>query len=189
MHPYVRKSVRILALLPLLCALCACGGGESQSSSTTASQASTGQTVQEVQAPAPAQGGESAFVFLTGSGEQVALNENMEEVLSRLGDAQTYFESASCAFEGLDKQYGYSGFEITTRPEDTGDYVNSILLTDDSAATPEGVYIGCTPEQVTAAYGAGEETPGGVRYTRGDTTLSFILEDGKVVSIEYLPAE
>ena len=178
----VQKIGSFFCLGALLCALSACSGGENQSTPQGES-ADAPQTVEETQVEASA-----PLAFVTPGGVTVALNENMEDALSDLGDPLSYFESASCAFDGLDKQYTYSGFEITTRPEEDGDYVNSILLTDDSAATAEGVYIGCTPEQVSAAYGEGEETAGGLKYTRGDTALSFIIEDGKVVSIEYLPA-
>ena len=67
------------------------------------------------------------------------------------------------------------------------DYVNSILLTDDSVTTPEGVYIGSSDADVRAAYGEDAGTlSGALCYTKGGTDLNFILEDGKVISIEYL---
>lgn len=131
---------------------------------------------------------DSGYVFTAPSGCAIAINDNMEQVLQKLGDPQSYFEAASCAFEGLDKTYTYSGFTITTRPEEA-DLVTSILLTDDSTATPEGIYIGSTVEDVTAAYGTpGSRTDTLLSYTKNGTTLNFILSDSSVISIEYLQA-
>ena len=108
-------------------------------------------------------------------------------VLAALGEPQSYFEAESCAFEGLDKTYTYSGFVITTRPEGEKDYVNSILLTDDSVTTPEGIFIGSSGDDVIAAYG---QSPAGfatlLTYTKNGTVLNFVLSEDKVISIEYL---
>lgn len=112
----------------------------------------------------------------------------MTEVLDALGEANSYFEAASCAFEGLDKTYTYSGFVITTRPDGDEDYVNSILLTDDSVTTAEGIYIGSTQTDVLAAYGQANVENDVIQYTLDNTTLNFILKDGAVISIEYIPA-
>ena len=117
----------------------------------------------------------------------MSINDDMSEVLTSLGEPQSYFEAESCAFEGLDKTYTYSGFVITTRPEGEKDFVNSILLTDDRVTTPEGIYIGATGDDVTAAYGdstAGFDTL--LTYTKNGTTLNFVLSEDKVISIEYL---
>ena len=56
-------------------------------------------------------------------------------------------------------------------------------------STGEGVYIGSTEADVTTAYGEStSDTEGMLSYTAGDVALNFILEDGVVTSIEYLPA-
>ena len=130
-----------------------------------------------------------AYVFTTGDGVTVSVDEDMAQVLTDLGEAQSYFEAESCAFEGLDKTYTYPGFVITTRPDGENDYVNSIRLTDDSVSTVEGVYIGSSEADVKAAYGEdGGADQGMLSYTAGGVSLNFILEDGAVISIEYLPA-
>ena len=136
------------------------------------------------------EGAETGYVFTVRSagGYAVAIDGNMADALEALGEPISYFEAASCAFEGLDKTYTYSGFIITTRPDGERDLVNSVLLTDDSAATPEGVYIGCSEEDVTAAYGEGERSENMISYTKGNSALNFILKDGKVISVEYLAA-
>ena len=118
----------------------------------------------------------------------MAIDQDMAEVLEALGEANSYFEAASCAFDGLDKTYTYSGFVITTRPDGDRDLVNSILLTDDSVATAEGIYIGSSQADVLAAYGDAEVAYNVIQYTLDNTTLNFILEGGTVLSIEYIPA-
>lgn len=175
-------------LLCLLLALClavlttACGGGSgSQNTPNGQSQDASAQS-----GGAEEDGG---YVFLAGAeGYAVSVNADMSQVLAALGEPQSYFEAASCAFEGLDKTYTYSGFVITTRPEKDRDLINSILLTDDSVTTPEGIYIGSTAEDVVAAYGEGSRTETSLSYTEGAYALSFILENDAVISIEYLPA-
>lgn len=168
----------ILLALSMAAALAACGGG----SGDPKGQNTEGQAL-------PTQGaGGYAFAVSKANGYTVAVNDNMADVLAALGEPLSFFEAASCAFEGMDKTYTYSGFVITTRPDGDQDYVNSIRLTDDSVATPEGVYIGCPADDVTAAYGEGSRTETVISYTKGDSAMNFVLEDGKVISIEYLPA-
>ncbi len=186
-----KLSCALLALCAAL-SLAACGGQPAQPAQSPAapSQPSSAGSAAAQSAPAA---GPDAFVFQaeTSAGAvPVSINEDMAEVLTALGEPQSYFEAASCAFDGLDKSYTYAGYMITTRPEGEKDFVNSILLTDDSVTTPEGIYIGCTAEEVTAAYGESEpaEVDTVLAYTKGDSALNFVLEDGKVVSIEYLPA-
>lgn len=70
------------------------------------------------------------------------MNENMEPLVKKLGDADNYFESDSCAFQGKDKVYTYGSVKITTYPKDNKDYVYTIELLDDTVSTPEGISIG-----------------------------------------------
>ena len=173
-----RKLIALALSLGLTLSLAACGGAPAAGGEEPAPQ--TGSA-------APEAGG--SYVFTTGGGATVSVDEDMAQVLSDLGEAQSYFEAESCAFEGLDKTYTYPGFVITTRPEGEKDYVNSIRLTDDSVSTGEGIYIGSTEADVKAAYGEdGGADQGMLSYTAGGVSLNFILESGAVISIEYLPA-
>ena len=178
----MRKSIWILLLLVFL--LSACGGQEKPGGQSSGSQ--PGQTSQP--APSVAAPEVSGYVFKSGE-NTVAIDDDMAAVLAALGEAKSYFEAESCAFEGLDKTYTYPGFVITTRPDGEKDFVNSIVLTDDSVTTPEGVYIGSTAADVAAAYGESDDSTDTVlSYTKDNTTLNFILDGDKVISIEYLPA-
>ena len=173
-----QKFAALALALGLTLSLAACGGGNAPAG---------GESPAPQNSAAPQAAG--AYVFTTGDGVTVSVDEDMAQVLTDLGEAQSYFEAESCAFEGLDKTYTYPGFVITTRPDGENDYVNSIRLTDDSVSTVEGVYIGSSEADVKAAYGEdGGADQGILSYTAGGVSLNFILEDGAVISIEYLPA-
>lgn len=168
----------------LAAVLAACGP-----SSPATSAPASGQPSAASSAPSAGTPEADRYIFAVSSadGFQVSINQDMAEVLAALGEPQSYFEAASCAFEGLDKTYTYSGFSITTRPDGESDFVNSILLLDDSVTTREGVYIGCSADDVTAAYGQGAADEGVISFTGNCSVLNFVLRDDSVVSIEYLP--
>ena len=173
-----RKLFCLALALALALGLAACGGKDDGGKTP-------GDAAQSQQ---PGQPAVSTYVFRSGE-STVAIDQDMAEVLAALGEPKSYFEAESCAFEGMDKTYTYSGFVITTRPDGEKDFVNSIALTDDSAATPEGLYIGSSAADVTAAYGqSAGATNTFIPYTKGNTSLNFVLSGGKVISIEYLPA-
>ena len=114
----------------------------------------------------------------------------MAPILAALGQWRDYAESASCAFEGLDKVYTYAGFEIQTYPEGEKDFVYIIVLQDDTVATEKGVRIGATKEAVIAAYGTPDkETDTSLTYNGKGMYLQFILRDGAVTSIQYAKAQ
>ena len=194
----MKKLFAILLALVLVFALCACGGDEPAGESKNPAPAQSSQPVGEPGSktpesqnpgtePTPGPAEPNAYVFLTGKGNAVTVNQDMAEVLSAEGEPLSYFEAESCAFNGLDKTYTYAGFVISTRPEGEKDFVNSILLTDDSVTTPEGVYIGSSKDAVIAAYGEGDEVGLSLSYIKGDSTLNFIFDGDTVISIEYLP--
>ena len=174
----------ILLALTMAAALAACGEG---------SENPGGQGPESPAPPTQSAGSQTAadgYTFTVSKADNyiVAIDDNMADVLAALGEPLSFFEAASCAFEGMDKTYTYSGFVITTRPDGEQDYVNSIRLTDDSVVTAEGVYIGCSADDVTAAYGEGHWTETVISYTKGSSAMNFVLEGDKVVSIEYLAA-
>ena len=184
-----RKKFLILLCFAVLVSLAACGDNSAGDASNSGNNP-TGSV--ESSTPAPEQTAEVSgfgFSFAAGNGAVVIVNENMADALAALGEPQSYFEAESCAIEGLDKFYTYPGFVITTRPDGDQDFINSIRLTDDSVTTREGAYIGYTADQVKATYGETEDDLESVlNYTNAYTMLSFILENGIVISIEYLPS-
>ena len=186
-----RNLLCALLALAVTFSLTACGGkeqpgGQSSGSGTRPNQ--PGPSSQSSQ-PDPSGGADVAEDVFRSGDTAVAIDQDMAEVLAALGEPKEYFEAESCAFEGLDKTYTYAGFVITTRPDGDRDFVNSIVLTDDSVTTPEGVYLGASAEAVTSAYGSADgATDTFLPYTKGNTALNFVLSGGKVISIEYLPA-
>lgn len=107
-------------------------------------------------------------------------------LVEKLGEPVSYFEAASCAFEGLDKMYTYNSVEIDTYPAEDGDRISSILFKDDMVETAEGVSLFETKADILAAYGenfiGGE---GSLVYEKDGMELRFILEGDEIVSIEY----
>lgn len=128
---------------------------------------------------------ESGYSF-TVKGVKVEMNVDAADVISALGDAKSYTEEASCAFEGLDKTYGYGGYFVSTYPDGDKDYVYSAWFVDDSVTTEEGIYIGSTKAAVEKAYGAdcfGDSNT--ATLTKGKTKLIILLTDDAVSSIQY----
>ncbi len=120
------------------------------------------------------------------NGTTIAMNEKAESILEDLGEPIDYFEAESCAFEGLDKIYTYSGFELNTYEIDGVDYVASVLLLDDSVSTKEGIYLYSNLNDVLSTYGNNyTKNLGMYTYELNKSKISFLIENDEVVSIEY----
>ena len=159
----MKKIICMMLSLLMLLGLAACDGGETD-------------------------GKTKEYAFVKGD-VTVKIDAPAEPILSALGEPKQYSESPSCAFDGLDKVYVYAGFKIQTYPQNGKDYVLSVELTDDSVATPEGIAIGATKDQVATAYGTpNSESDTALSYldTAKKVTLQFLLRDGKVTNIQYL---
>jgi hypothetical protein len=116
----------------------------------------------------------------------IPMNVDAGPIVEALGEPMEYFEAASCAFQGLDKIYTYSGFELSTYPVGDQDFISTVYFMDDSVATDKGIYIGASLEEVIAAYGDDyTEESGEYIYTQGETTLNFLMEDDFVSAISY----
>lgn len=116
----------------------------------------------------------------------VEVDGDAAPVVDALGEPVSYFEAASCAFEGLDKIYTYNGFEIDTYPMQDKDLISSIILKDDSVMTAEGIGIGDSLEKLQQVYGSeGTEEGGMLVYGKDGMKLCFILQGENIISIEY----
>lgn len=165
----MKKILILLLALIMVASLAACGG------------APEGTTGPVTDATAPQEG----FVF-NYKGTKITIHAEAAPILAALGEAKSYTESASCAFEGLDKTYYYGSFYLDTYPKGDKDYVYGFWFADDSVSTEEGIYIGATKAQVEKAYGA-DAFNGSNAYniTKGDNILTIILENDVVTSIQY----
>lgn len=141
----------------------------------------TEETSNAAAVPTQAAGG---YVF---SYNQVEMEPDADAqvIVDALGEPLTYFEAKSCAFEGLDKIYTYSSFQIETYPAGDKDMISMIVLMDDLVTTKEGAYIGMNVSDVTEIYGDQEVVDGILVYPLGNMKLKFVIENDSVLSIEY----
>ncbi len=117
----------------------------------------------------------------------IEVNVLATDVIDNLGEPKSYFESASCAFQGLDKIYSYSGFNINTYEVDGVDHILSIDLLDDSVSTKEGIEIGSSKDKVISAYGeCSNGADNSYEYIKDGMKLHIIFENDIVTAIEYL---
>lgn len=154
------------------------GSGQNSGSGTQQS----GGTDQEGQKGNEAAGGKG-YVF-TYNNTAISVDADAGAIVAALGDPVSYYEAKSCAFDGLDKIYSYSGFDMNTYPSGDKDYVSAVVFRDDSVSTAEGISIGDSLEKVKQAYGEGTEEGGMLVYEKDGMKLCFILKDD-VIAIEY----
>ena len=171
----MKKILTLMIVLAMVFAMAACGGTQPATPSGDAgetTQATVGQKTPD-------------FVF-EYKGTEITLHADARPILEKLGEPVKYTESASCAFDGLDKSYYYGSFYLETYPQCGGEWDYGWWFADDSVTTEEGIYIGSTQADVEKAYGA-ENYNGTNAYVvaRGDGTLTVILENGAVSSIQY----
>ena len=168
----MKKIFALILALTMVLTLAACGG----------------ETAPETTAPAakaPMAPDASSWKY-TVRGVDILMHAEAAPILEALGEPVSYTEEASCAFTGLDKTYNYGGFFLNTYPIGEKDYIYGVCLMDDSSTTPEGIYIGATQAEVEAAYGAeGFNGTNAYILKSTTTTLTIILDDGLVSSIQY----
>ncbi len=117
----------------------------------------------------------------------IDLHAEAAPILEALGDPMDSFEAPSCAFNGMDRVYVYSGFEIHTYEDQGKDYVSAIILLDDSVSTKEGIYLYSSLEEVLDVYGS-NYTKNFDLYTfeRAKSKITFLFQDNQLISIEYI---
>lgn len=177
-----KLSVLLITVLMAACMLVGCGGSDNKDTenkddqSTTNNETNNQNNVEE----------NTSYVYSL-KGTDVQINAEMAPLLDKLGEEDSYFESNSCAFQGLDKVYTYGSVVISTYPIDEVDYVYSIELKDDTVETPEGVYIGASVTDVEKAYGTPDnQTDIAYIYVQGESQLNIMFEDDMVTSIVYV---
>lgn len=120
------------------------------------------------------------------NGVKIGMDMEAAPIISALGEPVSYFEAASCAFEGLDKTYGYGSFELDTYEVNGKDYIAGVFFCDDLIETPEGVCLFETKADMVSAYGEEyKEEFGMLVYEKEGTKIKFILEGDEITSIEY----
>ena len=179
-------------------AMTACGGGQPEAVTATpppapqeAANSNENDTALTSDDPTPIEEEDepqqpSEFAFKMGD-FLIEMDQDIDYVLDNLGEPLGIFEAPSCAFEGIDRIFGYPGMQIHTYPKDDSDFVHTISLRDDSLRTTEGgIRLGSDIQAALDAYGNDYEFDTGLyRYRRGRTTLEFLTEDDIVMGITY----
>ena len=151
-----------LAVL-MLFTLSACGGGEAEQTQET-------QRVPEWS--------------MNVNGRELYVGMDMPK---DLGEPTAYFEAASCAIQGLDKDYTYGSILVKTEDDGKQERIVGLTILDDGAATNMGATIGSTRDEVVGVHGTpSEESETSLIYAAGEGVIAkFLLRDGTVTSITY----
>lgn len=181
----MKKTFSVYALILCLCTLLAagCGSKDNTNSTTVAGNNGSETTAEAVVAS-------DGYVFRL-NGADIMPGMSQDDMIAAIGETDKVFDAPSCAGQGTDYTYTYGSVEITTVPNADGiNEINSILLKDDMTATPEGVSLYMTMDDMTAAYGDGYTQSGNAyTYTKGNVSLQFIVENGEITSIQYAVTE
>jgi len=123
---------------------------------------------------------------LVYNGVTIQMDQDMDYLLPLLGEPLGVFEAPSCAFDGIDRIFGFAGIQIHTYPDGDLDRVHTISFLNDSITTVEGITLGNSWEDVLAAYGSDyEQDITMFTYTINRTTLSFFVEGDMVIGVIY----
>lgn len=175
-------AVSMIAVLGLT----GCGSKDKdKEEQNSAAEQETDTDVSEDTSRKPAAAGGSGYVFET-DGITISVDSDMAPIADALGEPKSIFEEPSCAAQGTAYLYSYPGFEINTYPDGEDNYVGYISLKDDTVATPEGIDLSKTRDDVIKAYGEDYEGDDKkITYEKGGMTLNFIFSGDDIESIEY----
>ncbi len=132
------------------------------------------------------QSAEKGYTF-TSNGYEIVINTEVSDLESAMGAAVDVKSSAACANDGTDRNYRYDGFSVITNQENgKSEVITGVIFNDDTVKTAEGISLGASTADVTAAYGNDfEDVNGNMIYSKGNMKLIFIVKDDKVTSIQY----
>ena len=169
MKTYMRILAVVLAVL-MMTSLTACGSGEP--SGTEEPQET--KRVEEWS--------------MNVNGQELYVGMNMPK---DLGEPTAYFEAASCAIQGLDKDYTYGSILVKTEDDGKTERIVGLTILDDGAATTMGVTIGDSRDKVVGAHGTPvSESETAITYSDSSGAIfKFLLRDGAVTSITYTLGE
>ncbi|SDB54971.1 hypothetical protein SAMN02910298_02815 [Pseudobutyrivibrio sp. YE44] len=175
----MKKKLLILGLVSTMAlSMVACGGDSNDTKVIENDTDAVAEDTDSAHAGTP-------FLF-EYDGMDINVDDDIADYLDKLGEPNQYFESPSCAAEGIGKLYTYSDFEIQTYPDGDVDRILYIRLRTDNVSTKEGIDLSSSKDDIIAAYGApkSEET-GSLIYELNGTTLKFIFDGDSLSSIEY----
>lgn len=180
------KKLCCILLISVFC-LSGCGNNNSSPETSTTPTETSIQETSSSESQTTAEASALGFTFLAGNGIEIYMHQEAAGVLAQLGEPKSYLEAPSCAFQdGVDKIYSYQSFTLTSYEKDGKDLIYDIYFNDDTITTKEGIYIGCSIDEVKKTYGEDyKEDSGMYTYTQDGTRLMFLTQDNIVTSIEY----
>ena len=126
------------------------------------------------------------YYFVAG-GVEILPGIRAEEVLSQLGEFRSMQSTPSCAFDGEERVYHYSGFDLYTECEGGKEVISRVVLTSDTASTERGIRVGDSFHEVVRSYGRDYEKSGeNIEYDGARCDIQFFFRNGVVTSIKYL---
>lgn len=175
------KIITIILAVVILLAGCGSSDGDISPSPTNSSPNTN------TNEPAPIENAKSKYYFEYNN-VSIYMDNEAKPILDALGEPMHYFESPSCAFQGMDRVYTYNGFEIYTYTDgdDENENIFTIVFMNDGVETKEGITLGNKLEDVVSKYGE-NYTKEGEKYTYTDanTNLSLVFENDEVVDVSY----
>ncbi|MBO5617528.1 MAG: hypothetical protein J5901_04215, partial [Pseudobutyrivibrio sp.] len=132
------KLLTLCLVTAMTLSLVACGNSNDtkvieSSNTTTASGSEQAATTQ------------AGYVFKY-DGMDIPVDADVAPIIDKLGEPNNYFESPSCAADGIGKLYTYNDFEIQTYPDGDVDKVLYVMLRTDNVATAEGIDLSSSRE-------------------------------------------
>ncbi len=124
------------------------------------------------------------------NGFTFGIYDTMDDIIAGIGDPNGTFEAASCAYQGNDYFYYYSGFELMANDFDGVQRLTHITVIDDTVSTPQGITIGMAAIDFTASsISFTDEGNGKFTHQEGSCIMQVIIKNDKVSAIEYYPAK
>lgn len=177
------KKISIL-FIAIALLLGGCGSANSGPDTTADRTSANGQTNEGTSGATDEQSNGYVFEY---KGIPITVHAEVAPILQGLGEEMSYFEAESCALPGMEKTYTYNGFEILTYELNGVDYVQSVILLDDSVQTKEGVTLFDGLDEVIQAYGDNYTKNFGLySYEIDGCMISLLVENDEVTSIEYV---
>ncbi len=129
---------------------------------------------------------DSARVVTLSDGRTIEIGAAADAAIALLGEYDDMYEAPSCVHEGYDRFYTYDGFSVTTAPQENGDIVTEFLIESSACTLANGITIGSSAEDVTAAYGEDySESFGTMRYEYDGVTLTIVTDGTSVTSVLF----
>ena len=173
-HIRIRKMKLSLALVAMIASMSSCGKSDSSEIANNTEKTD-------------AESVESRDYTIKINGSVIHINQDADEVISKLGEPVSTYESPFCGIEGKDILYSYDHFEMDVYEAEGKKEVYDIIFKDDLITTGEGGYIGDSIDHIVQIYGEGDKkTDNSVEYEGETMKLVFIYKDNVVTSIQYI---